>query len=453
MEKKSNSPLVLIWKFFSSVKLALFTFFILAITSVVGTVIPQGSPPEQYIQQYGESTAKLFRLLNITDMYHSVWFLGLLSVFSLNLIICSWERLPNVWRLVVMDNLATDPARLQKMASRREFSMVGELSEVASRAEQIMTAAGWKMRKAQDQTSTLLFSQKGAWTRLGVYVVHASILVIFVGAIIGVMFGWKGSLMLPEGSVSEVAYPWDGSEKIPLGFQIRCDRFDLTYYDTGAPKDYRSELTVLENGQEVLKKTIEVNDPLEYKGITFYQSSYQGYDDFWVTLQDQKNDRQQRFRVQPGKQVSWAPAGVSFGIVSVQGPDDWGRYRLKIWLNDSNGNPTQFWLNSETTVSVQRPDTTYSVSSKQLFATGMQIAMDPGVWWVYIGCIMMLLGLVVAFFLSHQRIWLHVRKDDDDQVKLLIAGGSNKNKVGFEKNFEALVEKFQESEIIQPTKD
>ena len=31
---------------------------------------------------------------------------------------------------------------------------------------------------------------------------------------------------------------------------------------------------VLENGKEVLKKTIEVNDPLTYKGLTFYQSSY-----------------------------------------------------------------------------------------------------------------------------------------------------------------------------------
>lgn len=453
MKKNNNGPLALVWSFFASVKLALFTFFVLAITSIVGTIIPQKSPAEQYIQQYGESTARLFDLLNITDMYHSVWFLGLLTVFSINLIVCSWERLPNVWRLVVMDNLATDPARLQKMASRSEFPVVGDLASVASKTEQLMDEAGWKVRKSENESSTLFFSQKGAWTRLGVYVVHVSVLVIFVGAIIGALFGWKGSLMLPEGNVSGIAYPWEGKETIPLGFEIRCDRFDLTYYDTGAPKDYRSELTVLENGQEVLKKVIEVNDPLEYKGITFYQSSYQAYDDYWITLQDQTTNQQKKFRVTPGRQVSWPQAGVSFGIVTVQGPDSIGRYRLKIWFNDKSGKPSQFWLNSETTVSVERPDTTYAVSSKQLYATGMQIAMDPGVWPVYIGCTLMLLGLIVAFFLSHQRIWIYVSKDEDDQVKLLIAGVSNKNKVGFENNFDALVEKFQEIEIKQPTKE
>jgi len=48
----------------------------------------------------------------------------------------------------------------------------------------------------------------------------------------------------------------------------------LVYAETREDKDYKSTLTVLENGQPVLNKTIEVNDPLTYKGYAFYQARY-----------------------------------------------------------------------------------------------------------------------------------------------------------------------------------
>jgi cytochrome c biogenesis protein len=61
---------------------------------------------------------------------------------------------------------------------------------------------------------------------------------------------------------------------------------------------------------------------------------------------------------------------------------------------------------------------------------------------------MMLLGLTLAFFLSHKRIWLRVT-NDGERTKLLVAGTSNKNKVGFEKDFEALVAKLKQNETLQ----
>ena len=92
MKKKKNS----FWKFFSSTKLALFCFFTLAIASIAGTIIPQKKDPGFYIEKYGETTAEMFRLLNIPDMYNSWWFIGILGLFSINLIICSIYRLPTV---------------------------------------------------------------------------------------------------------------------------------------------------------------------------------------------------------------------------------------------------------------------------------------------------------------------------------------------------------------------
>jgi cytochrome c biogenesis protein len=117
MKKKKNN----FWDFFASVKLALFCFFTLAFASIVGTIIPQNETPVFYIQKYGEKTAEIFRLLNIPDMYNSWWFVSLLAIFSINLIVCSIDRLPTVWKMVTMDNLATKIGRLEKMTPQNRF--------------------------------------------------------------------------------------------------------------------------------------------------------------------------------------------------------------------------------------------------------------------------------------------------------------------------------------------
>ncbi|OGQ96090.1 MAG: hypothetical protein A2521_13365 [Deltaproteobacteria bacterium RIFOXYD12_FULL_57_12] len=444
MEKKKN----IIWEFFASVKLALFTFFILAGTSIVGTVIPQNSPPAEYVKFYGQGGARMIQLLDFNDMYNSWWFLALLTAFSINLIVCSLERLPNVWRMVVQDNLATEPARLAKMTPRHELTVGLTMDEAAARVEQLMGKAGWKPRLRAAGDGLMFFSQKGAWVRLGVYVVHISILIIFAGAIIGSVFGYKASVYVPEaGGVTDRVFETGSTREIPLGFQVRCDRFDLSYYANGAPKEYRSDLTILDNGQEVLKKSIVVNDPLDYKGITFYQASYQAYDEYLVTIQNKVTGAQHTLRLAPGRQANWPEAGVIVGIVNYQPPNQFGEYRVKLWFSDNKGVPSQFWLNSGGSAAVERPEATYLVSAKQFFATGLQVAKDPGVWYVYIGCLLMLLGLLITFFLSHRRLWVYV-SGVGGKTRILLAGSSNKNKVGFENTFEALAEEFKQIDTL-----
>jgi cytochrome c biogenesis protein len=448
MKKKKNG----FWELFSSVKLALFCFFTLAIASIAGTIIPQKEAPAFYIGKYGETTAEMFQLLNIPDMYNSWWFISILSLFSINLIICSIDRLPTVWKLVTMDNLTTKVNRLEKMTPRIRFKTKQPKQEVVLKVEETLKGTGWKPSQRENDGGTLLFAQKTPWVRFGVYIVHLSILVIFVGAIIGTLFGSKGSLMLREKAQAPFFYEFASSERVPLGFDVRCDDFTLTYYDTGAPKEFRSELTVIDNGQEVLKKSIVVNDPLDYKGYTFYQASYQAYEEYWVTIQNQNTGARKTFAAKPGVELKWRDAGINFGVVNLLQPDRWGRYRLKIWFSDGKGEPSIFWLDGEKSVSVERPDAAYAFESEQIFATGLQVAKDPGVWPVYIGCIMMLLGLVVAFFLSHKRLWVYIY-EEEDRTRILVAGSSNKNKVGFENMFNRFVEKLEDNETLQLGKE
>lgn len=436
------------WEFFTSVKLALFCFFTLAFASIVGTIIPQNESAGFYIGKYGETTAKVFQLLNVPNMYHSWWFVSLLSLFSINLIVCSIDRLPTVWKLVTMDNLATKVIRLEKMTPRLQLKSTKPSQELVNEVEQVFRSAGWKPSQRQVEEGTLLFAQKTPWVRFGVYMVHLSILVIFVGAIIGSLYGRKGSVMIPEKSSVPFFYKYGSSNRQPLNFAVRLNDFNLTYYDTGMPKEFRSDLTVIDEGREVLHKSIVVNDPLEYKGYTFYQASYRALEDYWVTIQNQNTGQREIFQARPGVELKWKDAGITFGIINLLGPDQIGRYRLKIWFSDGKGEPSVFWLDGENVVTVERPDTAYAFKSEQVYATGLQVAKDPGVWPVYIGCIMMLLGLIVAFFLSHKRVWIYI-SEEQDKTRLLVAGSANKNKTDFENIFDALIEKLEDNENLK----
>ena len=80
----------------------------------------------------GATAAEIFRLLNIPDMYNSWWFVSLLSLFSINLIICSIDRLPTVWKIVTMDNLATKVNRLEKMTPRIRYGTSQPKQEVVA---------------------------------------------------------------------------------------------------------------------------------------------------------------------------------------------------------------------------------------------------------------------------------------------------------------------------------
>ncbi len=258
-----------VFSFFASVKLALFTLFLLSVTSIIGTVIPQKESFAWYVQNYSETTAKIFQVLSIPDMYNSWWFLGLLTLLSLNLIICSLDRFPGVWRQIKADNLATNLTRLPKM--RLSDTWVSSKSEetLATELTNSLAGKGWKAGNRRRNDSLLLFAQKGAMTRTGVYIVHASILIIFLGAIIGEIYGFKGSIMLPETNATHSIFEFGTGKSIDLGFEVRCERFEIEFYDSGMPKAYRSQLTILEGGKIILEKESVVNDPLTYKGITF----------------------------------------------------------------------------------------------------------------------------------------------------------------------------------------
>lgn len=458
MTNKKKNP---VWAFFASVKLALFLLFILAATSIIGTIIQQNQPFSQYVREYGQGTAELFQKLQFTDMYNSWWFLGLLGLFAINLIVCSLERIPNVIRLVRKDNLNIDPARIEKMSIRRTVTLPCSLDEAVDSVRTYLEKKGWKTSMREKGDGVLLFAQKGAWTRFGVYIVHLSILVILLGAVIGSptfakkilhkpKFAFKGSIMIPESKAANYIYSLSGGEKIDLGFAVRCNFFTIEYYSNGMPKTYLSKVSVLENGKPVVldngstEWNLEVNRPLTYRGITFYQSSYQPYSDFLSILRKKGTNGEATKIIAGGRQIKTPYDNISFGILNQKVRGE-AVQQLKIWFGGDGAEPSIFWVGNGQKAIIKRPSGEYELIVKQLYATGLQVTKDPGVWFVYIGCAMMLIGLYVAFFLSHRKIYALIRADRDKGATVLFAGSAHKNKLGFEKIFSRLVNEFEEN--------
>ena len=446
MTKEQNQ----VWRFFASVKLAIVVIFILAGTSIFGTIVQQGRPYEYYVQEYGSEIARLFQVLDLTNMYGSWWFITLLIVFSVNLIVCSIDRLPNAWRMVVLDNLNTNPERLQKMPLKAEMN-VGEDSPAASaeKVKSLLAASGWKAKSRESGDGVLLFSQKGAWSRLGAYITHIGILVIFIGALVGAVFGYKASIMFPEGETVGHVFDRATQEPIPLDFEMHLENFDIKYYPIGMVREYRSDLVIRDPELDGPWHTsIRVNEPLKHRGLTFYQSSYEPMSEYLIEVENKETGQRRVALEPPGRQVNWQNEGVTFGVMNTM-TDRTGRvHEYEIWFSEPDAEPSVFKLQDKQTVTVQRPDNDYSFSIRQRYATGLQVANDPGVWIVYLGFAVMTLGMFAVFMITHRRVWAYLRPNGKGGTSLLLCGGSNRNKESFDKRFADLAERLRQDQAI-----
>ncbi len=441
-EKSRGNPLV---NLLSSVKLAVFLLITLAVTSIIGTVIPQGESMQFYLERYGATGFRLIKNLQINDTYHSWWYLSLLGLFSLNLVVCTLKRLPYTIKLFTRDLLDVTPDYLSRMPNRHIWKKrsPGMVDKMFSRFEQLI---GSVRHGGDGEKTRLSLSESGRWSYWGIYGLHCSILVIFAGALFGSFTGFKGRIMLLEGETTDHLMQSGSGEPVPLGFQLRCDNFDVSFYDTGAPKEFRSDLVVIDGGREVLKKSIVVNDPLEYRGVTFYQSSYQPVSEVTLAITG-SNGSAVTLRVPAFERVPWKEAGLVVGL-SKYIPNAHGSEAARIWFASAAGMSEPMWILKGSPKEFNYGGVAYRISledASERYFTGLQVKKDPGVWIVWFGCLAMVLGFAVVFWVAHRRMWLWSGVFNGEDV-VILAGQANKNRMAFERDFEKVRDALNETE-------
>ncbi len=170
-----------IWKFFKSVKLTVFVMIALATTSIIGTVIPQNRELHLYKNEYGAVWYNVFDLLDLFDMYHSPWFQILLGVLIANILVCSIDRLSSAWKIIFVKRPKFNISRFQKASGRQEFTVDYRASELRETYEKAVSKKFNYIKVQLSDMGFCIFAEKGRWTRLGVYFVHFSFLLCFVG--------------------------------------------------------------------------------------------------------------------------------------------------------------------------------------------------------------------------------------------------------------------------------
>lgn len=428
-----------IWQFFGSVRLAVYTLVLLAVTSVVGTVILQNGTQQEYIRLYGDGFYNLIKVFNVDDMYHAWWFLALIGILCINIVVCSIERLSTTWKIIFPKKLMFNPERFRKQKNLETF-MIRENAELISNDyEKFLSKTIGKVIKETTETGAVLYAEKGRWTRIGVYVVHSSILLLLMGAVIGSVFGFKANLQLDEGETSDTAFIVEKRMPIKLDFSIRCNDFDVKFYDTGAPEEFTSNLTIIENGKESFTTDIRVNHPLRYKGINIFQSSYGTAQPDSVILD---------ILGPPDKAVTNQTVRIG---EEIQLPDEQGTFKLEGFLPhfDFKGhNLGETFIGTITQkdgesfqVALPMKFPTFDKMRKGTFVfvvkqfeqkqyTGLQITKDPGIWYVYSGFILMIIGCWITFFMSHQSYFIEIESSQEAGSKISVSGTSNRNSQG-----------------------
>ncbi|MBI5440740.1 MAG: cytochrome c biogenesis protein ResB, partial [Deltaproteobacteria bacterium] len=303
-------------------------------------------------------------------------------------------------------------------------------------------------RRSADDHGTVWFVQKHAWGRLGAYVCHLSLVLFFLGGIVGARYGFKGFVQVPEGaSVSQVQLRDGGT--MPLSFEVRCDDFELTSYPDGRPKDYLSRLTVSRSGNVLQRKIIEVNDPLIQDGIYFYQSSYgtAGGGALFRVLDRQGNVVAPALQI-PNDGSAQVPGTETVVEVLATTEDMQGHGpAAQLSLVDTSGGHRH--LGEPFVVAQRYPTLDQRRGADLVFEltallpgtpyTGLQVAKDPGVPLIWAGCIVLTVGLLMAFFASHQRVWVRL-----ENGKMILAGTASKNKDTFREKVAALEAKLKD---------
>lgn len=445
-----KGPFDTLWGVFASVRLSVIVLTLLAVTSIIGTVIPQNADPALYMDRFGEAAFRVLYLLDIFDMYHSWWFQLLMMLLGINLVVCSMDRLPAVMK--VMGKSQRFNSEIYRRAFKGEtLTMAGDPGEVALDLSRRLKSAMGNLFPMDERGGKCLFGEKGRWTRLGVFVVHAGVLLLLLGGLLGSLFGYEGFMNITEGgSSSEVTLNGTGTT-VDLGFAIRCDDFDVSFYDTGAPKEYRSDLAVVADGKDLLSRRIVVNDPLRYKGISFYQASY-----------GMAAPETASFSFTSKASGMSYPVEGRFGE-SLTIPEGLGTFTPMHFVNNykfrghavgatvmgvlktSSGEEIQLALpvkfagfdrmrGGDVTVTVGEFETRYY--------TGLQVTKDPGVWLVYAGFLFLIAGCYITFFMSHQGFMVEVAPHASGS-SVTLYGNTNKNRLGMEMVIRRLTEKLE----------
>ncbi|HYL94153.1 MAG TPA: cytochrome c biogenesis protein ResB [Terriglobales bacterium] len=451
-----------IWQTLSAVRTGIILLILVVIASAAGTFILQRptTKPDQIQRAYSPQMLAWLDRLGLTDVFHAWWFVVLMSLVCLTIVAASIERFPNVCRFFARPYRRPDSHFRGALPIQRQIS-VSDSEQALAAAHRVFQKQGLRPQHLVEDNQLSLFAERNRFSLLAVYIVHASLLLIFLGGIVDAVWGYRGFLALTNGQQASQIQLQNGTART-LPFAIRCDGAGQENYSDGTPKRWWSNLVVVKDGREAERKQIVVNDPLVYGGIRIYQSSYGStgqLDKVMLTAtpakgsgagQDISLGQDETAQLDPQTSVRLARFIPDFVVQDNQiyarsnQPDN-PAIQLEVTSKKAI-EPALVWIFPQFPNVAHDSKSPYNFKFRDLrmgYFTGLQVSHEPGQWLVWAGCLVMALGLFTAFYLVHMRFWAMVVRDEQGRPALWIGGACYKNRAAFELRFRKLVEEVQ----------
>nr|YP_010337107.1 c-type cytochrome biogenensis protein [Pseudoerythrocladia kornmannii]QUE28188.1 Ccs1 [Pseudoerythrocladia kornmannii]UNJ16692.1 c-type cytochrome biogenensis protein [Pseudoerythrocladia kornmannii] len=417
----------------SNLKLSISLLLLIALVTMIGTVVEQDKTLEFYKLNYpieqpilGIISWQFIQRLGLDHIYTNIWFYLLLLFFACSLVVCTFSKqLPmlkvaRTWRFVNNSN-QFDKFPLNMSAPIKNLSC----------SLALLNRQGYFVFQQKEQ----IYAYKGLIGRVSPIIVHVSIICILFGTIVSSLTGFVAQEVVPKGEVFHIQNVLSAGNLSTISQKCigRVDDFWIAYNKDGSINQFFSKIILQNlNGEVVKKATISVNSPLKYDGIAIYQT------DWNITgLKIVVDDNTLQLPAQPNliqNSISFWSSHLSLG------PNPYEQYTfvikdLKGFVDLYDGN--QKFLSTQKIGETFLCDNFNIKIETVLTSTGLQIKSDPGIPVIYFGFFLLMISSSLSY-LTYSQIWIAFASN------ITILGGySNRAVVSFEEEFYKLFFSFK----------
>jgi cytochrome c biogenesis protein len=405
-----------VWRFFCSVRAAVVEIAILAVLVLAGTL--RGSSVPRSIADLLPITAPVIDAWYAWDVFRSLPFAGILTILAVAIAVCTINRAPGIWQAIAHPSVSTTHGFLRNAETSAVFAAPIAPHVVASQLETALRCRRYRVLSEERNGEIHLYADRWRFSRLATFPFHLALIMILAGGIVGATWGFReNEFYIPEGSVRELGHG--------TGVDVRLDDFSEVYREDGTALAYRSDITVMRDGQPIQSGSMTVNNPLTFGNIVFYQSGFGQA----VALKIEDSTGQVLFNDAlplgpfqsrlnpdaPAARMDLLPAGVALSVVA---PDENPTNAPE--LDTLQLRPGEMFfmirpLGGESPIaqpvgatvrqgdSIQLGDLSLTFVRERRFSV-LQVASNPGIPLFIAASVLLVGGLAITFYFPHRRV-------------------------------------------------
>ncbi len=432
-----------------SVQVIVPLLIVITVVSLAGVIVPQSLPTAQYLQIMPGWRSSIILQLGLDHIFSTWWFYTLLGILAVNVVACSLTHQVKSLKNAGAMRFLQKPDDANRLKCSVSFEVDG------AQINAVETITGFMKRRmffCSNQTKenvTQIAARSPRLKEIGSLMFHLSILFFYVGGIVSTMGGFSYVKELCSGDVV-------GVQNWP--YRIRCDGFKVERNQDGAVSSYKSNLTVLSaDSTQLLKKVVEVNHPLAFAGVNFYQNSYGEQSGSFEVASLQVFGPQ--FDTSgymtaaslntpvtlPGNGITLTVSRfISDFIIDMQSGEATSRSdrpnnpAVKVTLTRGADTLYSGWAFENYPDVHQESKKDYKVvfvGYEPRYYTGIKISHNPGNPFIWFGFAFMTLGIFLVFYFPHRNYWIFIGQGNNRKVIVTVGGASSRSASAFQAEF------------------